>query len=170
MYSTLRSYQYLTGPANRQERVLKRNQSAGDIVSALLMAVRVSLPKTRVMAEKFRRRTPEETALAVYDFMRKNYIYRKESSANQTAKTLPRILHDSRNGTTGDCKHYSTTAATIFKALGMPVYFRVIDQVGRWNHIYTVVKYPGGREIIVDGTYPYFNRETNYNKKTDIPV
>jgi hypothetical protein len=101
--------------------------------------------------------------------MRQNYIYRKESSANQTSKTLPRIILDSKNGSTGDCKHYSTTAATIFKALGMPVYFRVIDQVGRWNHIYVVLKYPN-RTIIVDGTYPYFNRETSYNKKADIKV
>jgi transglutaminase-like putative cysteine protease len=149
--------------------LIKHNQSAGDIVSALLTAVRLSTPQCKHLANKFRRETPETTALAVYDFMRKNFIYRKESSSAQTAKTLPRIIADSRDGTTGDCKHFSTTAGVILKCLGLPVYFRVIDQIGRWNHIYTVVKYPH-KEIIIDGTYPYFNRETNYNKKIDIKI
>ena len=169
MSATLNKYYGLTGPAQMREKVLVNNQSSGDIVAALLSAVKVSMPACRAMAKQFKRRTPELTALAVYDFMRKNYIYRKESVKNQTAKTLPRIIADSKRGNTGDCKHYSTTAATILKCLGMPVYFRVIDQTGRWNHIYTVLKY-GDRTIIIDGTFPYFNHETSYNKKTDIKV
>jgi len=169
MSSLLNSVYSMTGKADNKSVVLAYNQSAGDIVASLLKAVRVSLPTAQTLAKKLKGSSPEQTALNVYDFMRQNYIYRKESSQNQTSKTLPRIIADSKNGSTGDCKHYSTTAATIFKALGMPVYFRVIDQVGRWNHIYVVVKYDN-RTIIVDGTYPYFNRETSYNKKIDVKV
>jgi hypothetical protein len=169
MSQLLDYFQGLTGSPENKRRLLKHNQSAGDIVSALLMAVRVSLPKCKFISNKLKRDTPEKTALAVYDFMRKNFIYKREGSSAQTAKTLPRIISDSRDGVTGDCKHFSTTAGTILKCLGMPVYFRVIDQVGRWNHIYVVLKYPH-KEIIIDGTYPYFNQETTYNKKIDIKI
>lgn len=169
MSQLLNYYQGLAGSPNYKRKLLKHNQTAGDIVSALLMAVRVSLPNCKHIAQKLKRETPEATALAVYDFMRKNFIYKREGSSAQTAKTLPRIIADSRDGASGDCKHFSTTAGTIFKCLKMPVYFRVIDQVGRWNHIYIVIKYPH-KTIIVDGTYPYFNRETTYNKKIDIKI
>ena len=169
MSSLLNQVYSMTGQAENKSVILSYNQSAGDIVASLLKAVRVSLPTAQTLAKKLKGSSPEQTALNVYDFMRQNYIYRKESSANQTSKTLPRIILDSKNGSTGDCKHYSTTAATIFKALGMPVYFRVIDQVGRWNHIYVVLKY-ANRTIIVDGTYPYFNREKSYIKNAYIKV
>jgi hypothetical protein len=170
MSLTLNRTEYIVGKPNFQTKVLSRNQSAGDIVSALLVATRYSLPGAKRIAGKFKRSTPEKTALAVYDWMRKNYIYKRENADSQTAKTLQRIIWDSKNGTTGDCKHNSTTAAAIFKALDMPVHFRVIDQIGRYNHIYVVLKYANGYEIVVDGTSPYFNRESSYNKKTDIPV
>jgi hypothetical protein len=164
-------YQYssIVGNSDNKRKLLVRNQSAGDIVKALLVAVRLSLPDVCKIAYKFKQHSNKATALAVYDFMRKNYIYNKESSYDQTAKTFKRILSDSKKGTTGDCKHYSTTAAAICKCLNMPVYFRIIDQIGRLNHIFVVLKYPN-HEIIIDGTSPYFNVNPSYNRKVDIKV
>ena len=169
MYQLNQAYR-LTGPSDGRSRLIKKYQSSGDIVAALIQAVNKSVPVSREFAQTFKRNTPEETCQAIYDWMRTNYIYQKEPGTYQTAKTLPRIISDSKKGSTGDCKHFSTTAATICKCLGLPVYFRVIDQIGRYNHIYTVVKIPGRKVIIIDGTYPYFNRQTSFRKKTDIPV
>jgi transglutaminase-like putative cysteine protease len=155
----------LSGRAEFKDRKIKTAQSAQDITALLLYAVRNSMPQARKIVAKFKGKTPEETAFNVWEWTRKNLVYDREANTAQTAKTVSRFLADGF----GDCKHFSTINAAIFKALNMPVYFRVIDQIGRFNHIYTVLKYPG-KTIYVDSVYPYFDQETNYNRKEDIKV
>lgn len=156
----------LSGRAEFQDRRIKEAQSAEDITALLLYAVRNSMPQARKIAAKFKGATPEETAFKIWEWTRKNLVYDREPNTKQTAKTVSRFLADGF----GDCKHFSTINAAIFKALDMPVYFRVIDQIGRYNHIYTVLKYPGKKTIYVDSVYPYFNAETTYNHHKDIRV
>ena len=155
----------LSGRAEFKNRTITRAQTAEDITALLLYAVRNSMPQARKIAPRFEASTPEETAFNVWEWTRKNLVYDREANTAQTAKTVSRFLADGF----GDCKHFSTINAAIFKALKMPVYFRVIDQIGRFNHIYTVLKYPG-KTIYVDSVYPYFNRETTYNHHKDIQV
>ena len=158
----------IIGKPNFEERIIKNNQSAADIVAACLYAANHSIPDAKKLVPNFKKSDPVNTCNEIYKFIRANIRYEQEPNTKQTAKTLKRVLHPSEG--VGDCKHYSIISASICKALGMPVYFRVIDQVGRYNHIYTVVKYPGEPEIIIDGCYPYFNREANYRRKKDIKL
>lgn len=162
----LNTIREIAGRPDGRNTLLAKNQTSSDIIQALLRAVRESEPTAQKIASKFKGKNAEETCKNVYNFLRKEIIYDREPVEKQTAKTLRRIFDEGY----GDCKHYSTSAAAIFKALKIPVYFRVIDQNGsRYNHIYTVVKYPD-RDIIVDACYPYFNHEPQYFKKVDIPV
>lgn len=156
----------IAGAAKFRNEKIKDFQQAEDITAQLKRAVRESLPAARKIAKRFEAATPERTALNVYSWIRKNFVYNREPAQDQTAKTLNRFLSDGF----GDCKHFSTFSAAIFKALNMPVYFRVIDQTGRFNHIYTVLKYPGKEPIIIDAVFHYFNSEPLYIRKTDIKI
>ena len=155
----------LAGAATFRNVKVKEFQQAEDITRLLKRAVTDSMAGARKIAPHFEATTPERTAFNVYSWIRKNIVYNREPATDQTAKTVNRLLSEGY----GDCKHYSTFSGAIFKALNLPVYFRVIDQTGRYNHIYTVLKYPG-KTIICDGVFPYFNQEPVYLKKMDIKI
>lgn len=156
----------LAGAALFKNELVSEYQSSSDIARELKRAVNESLPAAKKICKYFEANNPERTALNVYCWIRKNIVYQREPGRDQTAKTLSRLLSEGY----GDCKHYSTFAAAIFKALKMPVYFRIINQTGRYNHIYTVLKYPNGRVIYCDAVYPYFDAEPNYLKNIDIKI
>jgi transglutaminase-like putative cysteine protease len=156
----------IAGAANFRNQKIKDFQQAHDITAQLKRAVYESLPAARKIAKRFEATTPERTAFNVYSWIRQNFVYNREPASDQTAKTINRFLSEGF----GDCKHFSTFSAAIFKALNMPVYFRVIDQTGRFNHIYTVLKYPGKEPIIIDGVFHYFNSEPIYTRKKDIKL
>lgn len=156
----------MAGPADFQERLLVKNQSAADIVAAIQQAIREAGPAAQKIAYKFNQKSDRQKAEKLYYWLRQNIQYVKEPSHDQTAKTIQRILADGY----GDCKHFTIIAAAIMKALHMPVYIRVIDQAGRWNHIYTVLKYPSGETIIMDPVFPMFDQEAPHRRKLDIKV
>lgn len=155
----------IVGPPNYKRQILSRNQSASEIVNALLKAARDSEEDAGKLAHYFKANSAAELQDNLHAWLRQNIGYYQEPPTDQTAKTLRRILADQ----VGDCKHYATFSAAIAKAKGYPVYFRVIDQVGRFNHIYTVIKYKG-REYVIDPCVSIPTQEARYNHKTDIPV
>lgn len=156
----------LAGAAKFKNERVSNYQTAEEITRELKRAVSESLPSAAKIARRFESSTPEKTAFNVYEWARRNIVYIQEPGQNQTAKTIPRLLSEGY----GDCKHFSTFAAAIFKALKMPVYFRIIDQSGRYNHIYTVLKFPNGKTIKCDAVFPYFDQEPTYLKKIDIKI
>lgn len=158
----------IAGAPNWQERIITNNQKASDIVEACLHAVKASSIEASKLAPILEKSNVFDTCENIYKFIKLNIRYEKEPNTRQTVKTLKRVLHPAEGF--GDCKHYSIIAGALCKALGYPVYFRVIDQLGRWNHIYVVVKYPGEPDIIIDACYPYFDRQANYFKKKDIKI
>lgn len=155
----------VVGPPNYKRQIVARNQNASDIVNALLKAARDSETDAEKLAPHFRASNPAQLQDLLHAWLRQNIGYYQEPATNQTAKTLRRILADQ----SGDCKHYATFSAAIAKAKGYPVYFRVIDQVGRFNHIYAVIKWKG-REYVIDPCVSIPTQEARYNHKTDIPV
>jgi transglutaminase-like putative cysteine protease len=160
----------IAGKPNFKQRIITNNQSAGDIVAALLYATRESQSTAEKLVKRMNLpgRSVYDNCQEIYDFIKRNIRYEKEPADNQTAKTLKRIFDPSEQF--GDCKHYSTIAASLCKALGYKTYFRVINQTGRFNHIYCIVKTPKGQTVIIDPCYPYFDREANYQSKKDILI
>ena len=155
------------GKPNYRDEIITRQQTAGDIVQALLKAVRESEPEAKLIVKNYFNKNESViyNCEKIYDFIRKNIQYIREPANMQTAKTLKRLFDSSERF--GDCKHYATVAVSLSKALGYNAYFRVINQAGRFNHIYCVVK-NGNRTIIIDPCYPYFDMQARYLVKKDI--
>jgi hypothetical protein len=151
--------------------LVSRYQTSGEIASAIVKAIKDSTDSAKNLAPYFKARTKKESCQVIFEFLKKVVPYRKESSDNQTAKTINRILKDaSKYG--GDCKHYATFSASICKALHIPCKLRLISQ--RFNdttpnHIYCVAVI-NGNEIIIDPVLNSFDDEARYNYKYDINI
>ena len=156
--------------------LVSKYQTAGQIAGAIVQAINDSKPSAQYLAKYFKTSNPLKSLQLLFWFTKKAVPYKRESGANQTAKTLPRILSDANkvkiSGVIGgDCKHYSILIGSIGKALGIPMKLRLIAQgyTPIPNHIYCVAKV-NGKEYIVDAVLNEFNKEARYNYKYDIKI
>jgi hypothetical protein len=151
--------------------LVSRYQTSGEIAAAILKAIRESKESGEKLAPYFAGNTKKESCNKIYMFLKQVVPYIKESSDQQTAKTINRILKDAEKYG-GDCKHYATFSACICKALNIPCKLRLISQ--RFNdttpnHIYTVAMV-NGNEVIIDPVLNTFDTEARYNYKYDINI
>lgn len=151
--------------------LVSRYQTSGEIAGAIVKAINDSKESANKLAPYFYADTKKASCKNIFLFLKQVVPYVKESSNNQTAKTINRILKDaSKYG--GDCKHYSIFSACLCKALNIPCKLRLISQ--RFNdttpnHIY-VVAMVNGKEIILDPVLSSFDTEARYNYKYDINI
>lgn len=151
--------------------LVSRYQTSGEIAGAIVKAIKDSKDSAEKLAPYFKAGTKKDSCKLIFTFLKKVVPYVKESSNDQTAKTINRILKDaSKYG--GDCKHYATFSASICKALNIPCKLRLISQ--RFNdttpnHIYTVAII-NGKEVIIDAVLNSFDTEARYNYKYDINI
>lgn len=142
------------------------NQTAKDIASAIVKSIKDSNSTALFLAPYLKSKDPYQTCKNVFTFCKNNIEYVKEGKDLQTAKTLVRILADKK----GDCKHMSTTAYSLLKALGINVRLRLISQ-NFYNsdptHIYVIAKI-NGQTIIIDPVLKNFDTEARYYYKYDI--
>lgn len=150
--------------------LVKREQTANDIAALMLKAEKESRRYVGQVAPYFEAPTIYESAQRVFYFLRKNIPYQREPAQIQSAKTLPRIMADAREGRGNDCKHYATFAVAVLNHLGAPAYFRLVSFFGKKNpsHAYCVVKNKAGKEIIIDACLENFNQQSNFSRKYDI--
>jgi|694.fasta_scaffold19382_18 hypothetical protein len=155
-------------PKFKTEQIIK-NQTVEDIVKQIKRAIKESEQSAVLIAPKLKGSTKLHTLLNVFNFVKK-IPYKKESSDQQTARTLNRILHGAINGIGGDCKHYSIAISSLLNALNIPHKLRLISQNfynSEPTHIY-VVAYINGKEVILDPVMKNFNDEAQYKYKYDI--
>lgn len=151
--------------------LVSRYQTASEIAGAIVKAIDQSAPAANFLATKFRNKNKMATAKLIWIFCRQAIPYKREPGSKQTAKELPRILTDAPK-TGGDCKHMSITAASLCKALGIPVRLRLISQNAfdtSPNHIYCVATI-NGKDVIIDAVLKRFDTEARYNYKYDIKL
>jgi hypothetical protein len=149
---------------------ISRNQTSGEIAGAIVKAIDESSPSAKFLSPHFKAKNKMATAKLIYIFCKNAIPYKKESGEYQTAKTLPRILHDKN----GDCKHLSIAVASLLKQAlpNTPIYLRLVSQRmfdTTPNHIY-VVAIINGEEIILDCVLKQFNTECNYYTNYDIKI
>lgn len=145
---------------------IKHDQSAKDIAAAIVKSIKDSETDALKIAPYLKGQTKEKTLKNIFTFCKNNIKYNKESGELQTARSLGRIL-SMKNG---DCKHYTTTIASLCNALNLPVKLRLISQNYFSNdptHIYCVSNI-NGKNYIIDPVLKEFNQEANYTKKYDI--
>ena len=116
-------------------------------------------------AHKFLGENDTQTAWKVWKFMRENINYKKDHPGHQKIYLPSAFLHLRQ----GDCKSFATFAAAILGALyeknlfqGLPGY-RLTSYQSRTipSHIFNVVRFPDGRQLLLDGCFYKFNTEKN---------
>lgn len=145
---------------------IKKNQSAKDIASAIVLSIKDSKNDAEKIAPYLKGASKEKSLENIFIFCKNNIKYKKENTDLQTARTLGRILQMKQ----GDCKHYTTTIASLSNALNIPVKLRLISQNLLNNdptHIYCVSNI-NGKEFIIDPVLNNFNQQATYTKKYDI--
>lgn len=146
--------------------LIVRNQNTSQIAGAVVKAIKDSDEQAQIIAPYLKGGTRLQTLKNVWQFSKNNIQYERESNNLQTAKTLSRIIADKK----GDCKHFTTTIASLLRALNIPYKLRLISQnffSAEPTHIY-LVSYVNGREIAVDGVLKSFGSEASYKYKYDI--
>lgn len=154
--------------AQNREVLVSRYQTTAQIAGALLRAIDESAPAAQALVPYFNGYSQLENARLIFVFIKQLIPYNREPGSKQTARTLQRIIQDSKTG--GDCKHMATTAAALCKALNIPCKLRLIAQNPNSkipNHIYTVAVI-NGREYIIDAVLKSFDNEARYYYKYDI--
>lgn len=151
-----------------RERVEYYDGINSDIITVLEKNVPRAIQQTREFARQFEGDTVTDTAENIWNFLRRNITYKKDSTEYQNIRLPSRFIHSG----TGDCKSYSLTTAAILKNLGLPAAFRYANYRGGKipTHVYTVTKDENGREIIIDGVYHRFNAEKPPTYKFDHPL
>lgn len=154
--------------ANMRREVINVPQTGINIVKQIKRAIDESQPAAKVIGRYFSNDV-KKLARQLYQYCQKQIYYEAEPAAIQTAKTLPRIVHDRE----GDCKHYTVVIASILKAKKIPFRLRMISQ-SYFNkeptHIYVVAYGKRGQEIIVDPCMFFFNDEARFTHKYDYKV
>lgn len=146
--------------------LIVRNQNTSQIAGAVVKAIKDSEQQAKLIAPYLKADNRLQTLKNVWKFSKNNIQYQRESNDLQTAKTLSRIIADKK----GDCKHFTTTIASILKALNIPYKLRLISQnffSPEPTHIY-LISYINGKEIAVDGVLKNFGSEASYKYKYDI--
>ena len=145
---------------------IARVQSIENIFSLVKRGVRDSVPQAQKIAWGLADRDKIKTCFNVWEFLKNNVRYEKESKELQTIKTLSRLLTQDKKG---DCKHFSTATASLLTALNIPFFYRLVSfnyYSPSPTHIYIVAKI-NGEEIPIDCVLNNFNYEHSYKHKTD---
>lgn len=150
---------------NREKKIVDRQRTA-DIMRLLLECEYESRMYNSVLKKQFCHSDPMKTTQAIFDYMKKNIVYIKESEKKQTGKTIGRIISDGF----GDCKAFATFAICALKACGINANFRLasykkFDKTP--THIYAVATIHG-KKVVVDGTLSRLDLEAPYQYAYDV--
>jgi len=150
-------------PPDNRTTINVRGAINSDIRQQMYKNFPVALTQAKKFAKKFKRKSAYETAKAVHEFLRKQAYYVRDSSAMQAIRLPNRFLNDTvKKFNSGDCKSFSTFAASVMAANGFKTGFRFAAyRKGAKipSHVYVIAYDNHGREIIIDGCYPFFNSE-----------
>lgn len=162
-------YNVLPG-INGKKQLISEQQTTNDIVNAVLSQHNTNVKQARKIAHLFDAGDIYTTCENIWNFLKYEIPYKVEKSNKQTAKTLSRIIHDAKFETgKNDCKHYSSTAASILDVLGIPFCYRFAGYSKYSNfptHVY-IVAMPGKENIIIDAVLHSFDTEKPYTTKID---
>lgn len=140
--------------------------SNSDIIKAVNSALPAAVKETQLIAPYFKGKTPTETALKVWSFLKSKINYIKDTPGFQFVK-LPRRFLDEKKG---DCKSFSVFTAGILKNIypEADIFLRYTSytNVNIPTHVYTIMYY-NNELIIIDAVYKYFNKEKQFKHKQD---
>lgn len=153
-------------PANSLQTVINYDGATFDIIKAIVNTDKTAYKDTINFSQYLKGSSLKETCKNIWDFVHTNIIYKEDPNGYQYIKT-PASLWNTK---TGDCKSFSIFVASILKNLNINYLYRFVSfDNGNYTHVYIVVP-TGKQEIIIDTTIKYFNTETQFKTKKDIPM
>lgn len=149
--------------------VIKKNYVTTDIQTLIIYGDSYNAERRFVqkIAKLLRGANDKETCRNIYNFVRLNVRYVKDSLNNDTVKTANVTLFDGY----GDCKSMTLLTGAILRELNIPykIRFASYDGSKRVTHVYTVAK-ADGQDVIIDCVYWIFNSQVAYTYFEDYYV
>lgn len=137
-----------------------------DIIKTINKNFSKSVSETKQIAPYFKGKTPNETCINIWNFLKKQIQYVKDPDGYQLIKTPKRFLKEK----TGDCKSYSLISAGILKNIypQADVFLRYSSYNSNKipSHVYTILNL-NNKSYICDGVYNKPLSEKKYKHKED---
>lgn len=137
-----------------------------DIIKTINKNFSKSVSETKKIAPYFKGKTPDETCINIWNFLKKQIQYVKDPDGYQLIKTPKRFLKEK----TGDCKSYSLISAGILKNIypQADVFLRYSSYNSNKipSHVYTILNL-NNKSYICDGVYNKPLSEKKYKHKED---
>ena len=153
-------------PIQNKLTVLADNALNEDIIKAIIQMIPDATAEVKALAPKFKRADAKQTAFAIWYFLRNRAKYVRDKSDLQLIRTPKRFIFDTHHkSNSGDCKSFALLTVSILRSLGLPAFLRFAGYEKNKmqpSHVYAYTLDPAGNEIIIDGCYPFFNREKKY--------
>lgn len=152
------------------DKTVYPNGNNTDIIKALFEVAPKAIEQVKPVAKYFKGLTPEDTCKNIHSFIRSNLGYRRDIKGLQQIRLPNRYLIES-----GDCKSKALFIYSILSCIYPGnVYFRFANydllKGVTPSHVYVVLKVPGKKDVTIDGTYKYFNREVKPNFFKDMKI
>jgi hypothetical protein len=96
--------------------------SNADLQNIILKATPKAIQQTKAIAQKFNKGTVADSAAALHNFVRKNFLYQKDTPGTGQQIIQPSYL---LNTLTGDCKSFSLFIFSILYNLGYNVSYKL---------------------------------------------
>jgi len=166
----------LVPAADMRETVLTANAGNKDIIQGIKELAAEATADVVKLAPKFKRDTAENTAFAIWYFLRSKARYVRDSSDRQQIRLPRRFLSDTLyKKNSGDCKSFALFTISILRALHMPAFLKFAGYAAgstHPSHVYAYTLDSTGAPILIDGCYPYFNKEKKptFTKISDMTV
>ena len=155
----------LLSPYLGQVNKLVSDQTTNDIIKAIEIAHHQHASEYKKIAHYFKGSTDIQTAQNIFNFLKKNIVYKIEPSNRQTVKSVSALLSHGF----GDCKHFANFSAGILQQLNIPFVYRFASYKYSDNtpqHVFVVMN-PGVNEIWIDPVLPTLNYRKQYTSSID---
>jgi hypothetical protein len=155
-------------------KMLVRDQQVPDIISAMLSAHKMYASEYDKISQDFYSGNGVQTAKKLFDFLKKNVIYKIESDKKQRIMSPSAILSLGKYG--ADCKTYALFIMGILDSLKRKglidnkIYYRfasyrLLDEIP--HHVFAVIQDKQGNEFFIDPVMSKFNERKTYYHKID---
>lgn len=161
---------------DQRENTLAINALNSDIMRSMAELVPEATTDVLQLAKQFKKDTAKKTAFAIWHFLRTRAKYVRDASELQQIRLPRRFIFDTaKKQNSGDCKSFALLTVAILRALGMPAFFKYAGYIqgkDQASHVYALTLDESGKPIIIDGCYPFFDREKKhfFNKIENMTV
>ena len=166
----------LTPAPDMRQNVITANAGNADIIEAIKELATEGTQDVLKLAPKFKKDTLEHTAFAIWYFLRTRARYVRDSSELQQIRLPRRFLADTlHKKNSGDCKSFALFTISILRALGLPAHLKFAGYTAGCthpSHVYAYTVDSTGKQIIIDGCFPFFDKEKKptFTKSIDMTV